>query len=90
MKANKKPRNKFKMLLVILAIIMVFIAVLFVAAFGMLQMAQEYGLIEVPGGTISLENLSGIDQGTIEMISYDYQPMSAVESITMENFMEDN
>ena len=90
MKANKKPISKFKLLLVILAGIMVFIVVLFVAAFGMLQMAQEYGLIEVPGGTISLENLSEIDQGTMEMISYDYQPMSAIESITMEYFMEDN
>lgn len=84
MKANKKPISKFKLLLVILAGIMVFIVVLFVAAFGMLQMAQEYGLIEVPGGTITLENLSEIDQGTMEMVSYDYQPMSAIESITME------
>lgn len=90
MKANKKPISKFKLLLVILAGIMVFIAVLFVAAFGMLQMAQEYGLIEVPGGTITLENLSEIDQGTMEMVSYDYQPMSAIESITMEYYMEDN
>ena len=90
MKANKKPISKFKLLLVILAGIMVFIVVLFVAAFGMLQMAQEYGLIEVPGGTITLENLSEIDQGTMEMVSYDYQPMSAIESITMEYFMEDN
>ena len=90
MKANKKPISKFKLLLVILAGIMVFIVVLFVAAFGMLQMAQEYGLIEVPGGTITLENLSEIDQGTMEMVSYDYQPMSAIESITMEYYMEDN
>ena len=90
MKANKKPISKFKLLLVILAGIMVFIAVLFVAAFGMLQMAQEYGLIEVPGGTITLENLSEIDQGTMEMVSYDYQPMSAIETITMEYYMEDN
>lgn len=91
MRANKKPISKFKLLLVILAGIMVLIAVLFVAAFGMLQMAQEYGLIEVPGGgTITLENLSEIDQGTVEMVSYDYQPMSAIESITMENFMEEN
>lgn len=90
MKANKKPISKFKLLLVILAGIMVFIVVLFVAAFGMLQMAQEYGLIEVPGGTITLENLSEIDQGTMEMVSYDYQPMSAIESITMEYFMEEN
>ena len=90
MKANKKPISKFKLLLVILAGIMVFIVVLFVAAFGMLQMAQEYGLIEVPGGTITLENLSEIDQGTMEMVSYDYQPMSAIESITMKYFMEDN
>ncbi|MBR4915377.1 MAG: hypothetical protein IKZ42_08875 [Clostridiales bacterium] len=90
MKANKKPISKFKLLLVILAGIMVFIVVLFVAAFGMLQMAQEYGLIEVPGGTITLENLSEIDQGTMEMVSYDYQSMSAIESITMKYFMEDN
>ena len=90
MRVNKKPISKFKLLLVILAGIMVLIAVLFVAAFGMLQMAQEYGLIEVPGRTITLENLSEIDQGTVEMVSYDYQPMSAIESITMENFMEEN
>ena len=90
MKANKKPISKFKLLLVILAGIMVFIVVLFVAVFGMLQMAQEYGLIEVPGGTITLENLSEIDQGTMEMVSYDYQSMSAIESITMKYFMEDN
>ncbi len=90
MRANKKPISKFKLLLIILAGIMVLIAVLFVAAFGMLQMAQEYGLIEVPGGTITLENLSEIDQGTMEMVSYEYQPMSAIESITMEYFMEDN
>lgn len=87
MRANKKPVNKFKMLLVILTALALLIAVLLVSAFGMLKLAQEYGVIDVPGGQISLDNLQEIDIGTMEMIGGDYQEMSAIESIQMENFM---
>ena len=58
MKKNNTPKNKFKMLLAILTAIALLIIVLFLAAFGMLQWAQEYGLVGTPGEKITLENLS--------------------------------
>ena len=63
MKKNNNPKNKFKMLLAILTAIALLIIVLFLAAFGMLQLAQEYGLVGTPGEKITLENLSDIDIG---------------------------
>ena len=87
MKKNNNPRNQFKMLLAILTAIALLLCVLFLAAFGMLQWAQEYGLVGTPGEKITLENLSDIDIGTIEIGGVEYQEMSAIESIQMENYM---
>ena len=87
MKKNNNPRNKFKMLLAILTAIALLLCVLFLAAFGMLQWAQEYGLVGTPGEKITLENLSDIDIGAIEIGGVEYQEMSAIESIQMENYM---
>ena len=89
MKANKKPVNKFKLLLVMLTAAALFIIVLLISAFGMLKLAQDYGLISVPGGNISLDTLSEIDVGTVEMVTADYQEVSAIESIQMEYYMGD-
>ena len=87
MRANKKPVNKFKMLLAILTAIAILIVVLLVSAFGMLKWAAEYGIVNVPGGQISLDNLSEIDIGQVEFAGGEYYEMSAIESIQMENFM---
>ena len=89
MKADKKPVNKFKLLLVMLTAAALFIIVLLISAFGMLKLAQDYGLISVPGGNISLDTLSEIDVGTVEMVTADYQEVSAIESIQMEYYMGD-
>ena len=95
MKANDNPRNKFKMLLVILTIIALSLGVLFMAAFGALQLAQDYGIIDVSFDDFSLEDWYETDavaaeagDGDSDSVSV-YQPVSAIESITMENFMED-
>ena len=87
MRANKKPVNKFKMLLAILTAIAVLIVGLLLSAFGMLKLAAEYGVVNVPGGQISLDNLSEIDIGQVEFAGGEYYEMSAIESIQMENFM---
>ena len=89
MKADKKPVNKFKLLLVMLTAAALFIIVLLISAFGMLKLAQDYGLISVPGGNISLDTISEIDVGTVDMITADYQEVSAIESIQMEYYMGD-
>ena len=89
MKADKKPINKFKLLLVMLTAAALFIIVLLISAFGMLKLAQDYGLISVPGGNISLDTISEIDVGTVDMITADYQEVSAIESIQMEYYMGD-
>ena len=89
MKADKKPVNKFKLLLVMLTAAALFIIVLLISAFGMLKLAQDYGLISVPGGNISLDTISEIDVGTMEMVTADYQEGSAIESIQMEYYMGD-
>ena len=89
MKADKKPVNKFKLLLVMLTAAALFIIVLLISAFGMLKLAQDYGLISVPGGNISLDTISEIDVGTMDMITVDYQEVSAIESIQMEYYMGD-
>ena len=88
MRANKKPVNKFKMLLAILTAIAILIVVLLLSAFGMLKLAAEYGVVNVPGGQISLDNLSEIDIGQVEFAGGEYYEMSAIESIQMENFMD--
>ena len=61
---QKKPRNVFKLLLVILAGMVLFIIVLFFAAFRMLQWAQEYGLIDVPAEVVTIEGLGDIELST--------------------------
>ena len=61
---QKQPRNVFKLLLVILAGIILFIIVLFFAAFRMLQWAQEYGLIDVPAEAVTIEGLGDIELST--------------------------
>ena len=110
-RAEKKPRNVFKLLLVILAGMILFIIVLFIAAFRMLQWAQDYGLVDVPAEAVTIEGIGdieigpggievgagGIAQGTdgiaqdpADMSGNEYRPASAIESIQMEYFMEDN
>ena len=61
---QKQPRNIFKLLLVILAGMILFIIVLFFAAFRMLQWAQEYGLIDVPAEAVTIEGLGDIELST--------------------------
>lgn len=61
---QKQPRNVFKLLLVILAGMVLFIIVLFFAAFRMLQWAQEYGLIDVPAEAVTIEGLGDIELST--------------------------
>ena len=61
---QKQPRNVFKLLLVILAGMVLFIIVLFFAAFRMLQWAQEYGLIDVPSEAVTIEGLGDIELST--------------------------
>ena len=103
-KAEKQPRNIFKLLLVILAGMILFIIVLFFAAFRMLQWAQDYGLVDVPAEAVTIEGIGdieigpggievgagGIEQGTVDMSGNEYQPASAIESIQMEYFMEES
>lgn len=110
-RAEKQPRNIFKLLLVILAGMILFIIVLFFAAFRMLQWAQDYGLVDVPAEAVTIEGLGdielstggieistggvevgagGIEQDPVDMSDDEYQPASAIESIQMEYFMEEN
>ncbi len=62
-RAEKKPRNIFKLLLVILAGMILFIIVLFFAAFRMLQWAQDYGLVDVPAEAVTIEEIGDIEIG---------------------------
>lgn len=101
-RAEKKPRNVFKLLLVILAGMILFIIVLFFAAFRMLQWAQDYGLVDVPAEAVTIEGIGdieigtggikvgGIEQDPADMSGNEYRPASAIESIQMEYFMEEN
>lgn len=101
-RAEKKPRNVFKLLLVILAGMILFIIVLFIAAFRMLQWAQDYGLVDVPAEAVTIEEIGdieigpggievgGIAQDPADMSGNEYQPESAIESIQMEYFMEES
>lgn len=103
-RAEKQPRNIFKLLLVILAGMILFIIVLFFAAFRMLQWAQDYGLIDVPAEAVTIEGIGdieigpggievgagGIEQDPVDMSGNEYQPASAIESIQMEYFMEES
>lgn len=101
-RAEKQPRNIFKLLLVILAGMILFIIVLFFAAFRMLQWAQDYGLIDVPAEAVTIEGLGdieigtggievgGIEQDPVDMSGNECQPASAIESIQMEYFMEES
>ena len=101
---QKQPRNIFKLLLVILAGMILFIIVLFFAAFRMLQWAQDYGLVDVPAEAVTIEGIGdieigpggievgagGIEQDPVDMSGNEYQPASAIESIQMEYFMEES
>ena len=60
---QKQPRNIFKLFLVILAGMILFIIVLFFAAFRMLQWAQDYGLIDVPAEAVTIEGIGDIEIG---------------------------
>ena len=101
---QKQPRNIFKLLLVILAGMILFIIVLFFAAFRMLQGAQDYGLVDVPAEAVTIEGIGdieigtggievgagGIEQDPVDMSGNEYRPASAIESIQMEYFMEES
>ena len=99
---QKQPRNIFKLLLVILAGMVLFIIVLFFAAFRMLQWAQDYGLVDVPAEAVTIEGIGdieigtggievgGIEQDPVDMSGNEYRPASAIESIQMEYFMEES
>ena len=101
---QKQPRNIFKLLLVILVGMILFIIVLFFAAFRMLQWAQDYGLVDVPAEAVTIEGIGdieigtggievgagGIEQDPVDMSGNEYQPASAIESIQMEYFMEES
>lgn len=101
-RAEKKPRNVFKLLLVILAGMILFIIVLFFAAFRMLQWAQDYGLVDVPAEAVTIEGIGdieigpggieagGIEQDPADMSGNEYRPASAIESIQMKYFMEES
>ena len=101
-RAEKQPRNVFKLLLVILAGMILFIIVLFFAAFRMLQWAQDYGLVDVPAEAVTIEGIGdieigpggievgGIEQDPVDMSGNEYRPASAIESIQMEYFMEES
>ena len=101
-RAEKQPRNIFKLLLVILAGMVLFIIVLFFAAFRMLQWAQDYGLVDVPAEAVTIEGIGdieigpggieagGIEQDPVDMSADEYRPASAIESIQMEYFMEES
>ena len=80
-RAEKKPRNVFKLLLVILAGMILFIIVLFIAAFRMLQWAQDYCLVDVPAEAVTIEGIGdieigpgGIEVGGIEAGGIDQDP----------------
>ena len=60
---QKQPRNIFKLFLVILAGMILFIIVLFFAAFRMLQWAQDYGLVDVPAEAVTIEGIGDIEIG---------------------------
>ena len=53
----------------------------------MLKLAQEYGIIDVAEEQIEMDGWNDIDKETMDMINSNNQPMSAIESIQMENFM---
>lgn len=89
-KANRKPSKKFRLLLVILTGALLFVIALIISAFQMLKLAQEYGILYVPEEQIEMDGWNDIDKETMDMINSKNQPMSAIESIQMENFMEGN
>lgn len=79
---QKQPRNIFKLLLVILAGMILFIIVLFFAAFRMLQWAQDYGLVDVPAEAVTIEGIGdieigpgGIEVGSIEAGGIEQDPV---------------
>ena len=89
-KANRKPSKKFRILLVVLTGALLFVIALIITAFQMLKLAQDYGILYVPEEQIEMDGWNDIDKETMDMINSKNQPMSAIESIQMENFMEGN
>lgn len=89
-KANIKPSKKFRILLVVLTGALLFVIALIISAFQMLKLAQEYGILYVPEEQIEMDGWNDIDKETMDMINSNNQPMSAIESIQMENFMGGN
>ena len=89
-KANRKPSKKFRILLVVLTGALLFVIALIISAFQMLKLAQDYGILYVPEEQIEMDGWNDIDKETMDMINSNNQPMSAIESIQMENFMEGN
>ena len=88
-KVNMKPSKKFRMLLIILIGALFFVIALIISAFQVLKLAQEYGIIDVAEEQIEMDGWNDIDKETMDMINSKNQPMSAIESIQMENFMEE-
>ncbi len=89
-KANRKPSKKFRILLVVLTGALLFVIALIISAFQMLKLAQDYGILYVPEEQIEMDGWNDIDKETMDMINSKNQPLSAIESIQMENFMEGN
>ena len=89
-KANRKPSKKFRILLVVLTGALLFVIALIITAFQMLKLAQDYGILYVPEEQIEMDGWNDIDKETMDMINSKNQPLSAIESIQMENFMEGN
>ena len=86
-KVNMKPSKKFRMLLIILIGTLFFVIALIISPFQVLKLAQEYGIIDVAEEQIEMDGWNDIDKETMDMINSNNQPMSAIESIQMENFM---
>lgn len=89
-KANRKPSKKFRILLVVLTGALLFVIALIISAFQMLKLAQDYGILYVPEEQIEMDGWNDIDKETMDMINSKNQPLSAIESIQMEYFMEGN
>ena len=89
-KMRRKPSKKFRILLVVLTGALLFVIALIISAFQMLKLAQDYGILYVPEEQIEMDGWNDIDKDTMDMINSQNQPMSAIESIQMENFMEGN
>ena len=89
-KVNMKPSKKFRMLLIILIGALFFVIALIISAFQVLKLAQEYGIIDVAEEQIEMDGWNDIDKETMDMINSNNQPMSAIESIQIEEKKKTN